>query len=85
MVEVGLQVAILLFAAVFGYFYLKSINILYYKHIKNPNINGVLFITFFILILPITNINGFNKETLDDVLYSNTGYRNWEQYEEAEL
>ncbi len=51
------------FAAVFGYFYLKSINLLYYKHIQNPNINSVIFIIFFILILPITNINGFRMWT----------------------
>ena len=29
----------------------------------------------------ITDINGYNEETLDDVLYCRTGYRNVEQYE----
>ena len=28
----------------------------------------------------VTCINGYNKETLDDVLYVRTGYRSWEQY-----
>lgn len=33
----------------------------------------------------VTTINGYNEETLDDVLYVRTGYRNWAQYnEEAE-
>jgi hypothetical protein len=29
----------------------------------------------------ITNINGYSIETLNDVLYSRTGYRDREQYE----
>ena len=33
----------------------------------------------------ICNINGFNTETLDDVLFERVGYRDWEQYEESEL
>lgn len=32
----------------------------------------------------ITNINGYNENTLDDVLYCVTGYRDLEQYLEAE-
>lgn len=32
----------------------------------------------------ITNINGYNKETLNDVLYAITGYRSFKQYMEAE-
>lgn len=31
----------------------------------------------------ITNINGFNEETLNDVIYSKTGYRSIEQLLEA--
>lgn len=30
----------------------------------------------------VTNINGFSIETLNDVLYSETGYRDIEQYKE---
>lgn len=28
----------------------------------------------------VTDINGYSKETLDDVLYARTGYRDWAQY-----
>jgi hypothetical protein len=31
----------------------------------------------------VTNINGYNLETLENVLYSETGYRTFEQYKEA--
>ena len=33
----------------------------------------------------ITGINGYNEETLNSVIYYKTGYRDIEQYEEAEL
>ena len=32
----------------------------------------------------ITYINGYNIETLNDVIYARTGYHDWEQYEESE-
>ena len=32
----------------------------------------------------ITSINGYKIETLDDVIYVRTGYRDLEQYEESE-
>lgn len=32
----------------------------------------------------VTNINGYNLQTLEDVLYSETGYRSFEQYKESE-
>ena len=32
----------------------------------------------------VTNINGYNLETLEGVLYSETGYRSFEQYKESE-
>ena len=28
----------------------------------------------------VCNINGFNEETLNDILYARTGYRSLEQY-----
>ena len=28
----------------------------------------------------VTDINGYSRETLDDVLYVRTGYRDFEQY-----
>lgn len=30
----------------------------------------------------VTDINGYNEETLMDVLYARTGYRNFEQMED---
>ena len=33
----------------------------------------------------ISYINGWNIETLNDVLYVRTGYRDWEQFKECEL
>jgi len=32
----------------------------------------------------VTSINGYNAETLNEVLYAVTGYRNIEQFEEEE-
>lgn len=32
----------------------------------------------------VTCINGFKEETLDDVLYARTGYRDLDQYEGVE-
>lgn len=32
----------------------------------------------------ITGINGYNEETLDNILYYYTGYRDLEQYTESE-
>ena len=32
----------------------------------------------------ITNINGYNEQTLNDVLYATTGYRDLEQLKEQE-
>jgi len=29
----------------------------------------------------VTNINGYNEETMTDIIYSKTGYRNLEQLE----
>ena len=33
----------------------------------------------------ITNINGYNLEALESVLYARTGYRDLEQYLECEM
>ena len=33
----------------------------------------------------VTSINGYNLETLNSILYSRTGYRDWEQFEEMVL
>lgn len=34
-------------------------------------------------LITITNINGYNLDTLEDVLYSVTGYRSLEQIQEG--
>ena len=51
------------FAAIFGFFYLKSINLLYNRYLKNPGWNGLIHLAFFTAILPITAINGFRMWT----------------------
>ena len=33
----------------------------------------------------VTSINGLNMETLNDVLYVRTGYRDWNQFVESEM
>jgi hypothetical protein len=32
----------------------------------------------------VTNINGWNEQTFNNILYVKTGYRDWEQYEDIE-
>ena len=32
----------------------------------------------------VTNINGRNEETFDNILFVRTGYRNWKQFTESE-
>jgi len=51
------------YAAIFGWFYLKSINILYGQYRTNPCWNTSIHLAFFSLILPITAINGFRMWT----------------------
>ena len=34
-------------------------------------------------ILLVTKINGWNKDSMNDILFVRTGYRDWEQYTEA--
>ena len=50
-------------AAIFGYFYLKSINEIYNIYSENPGWNGRILMTFFIVIMPITFINGVRMWT----------------------
>lgn len=51
------------FAALFGWFYIKSINQLHNHYIKNPGINAQIHLAFFALIIPVTMINGFRMYT----------------------
>ncbi|KYP15123.1 EpsG family protein [Flavihumibacter sp. CACIAM 22H1] len=47
------------FAAIFGFFYLKSIKIAYQQYIESRNFNALVFFLFFPWIIPIFEINGF--------------------------
>lgn len=51
------------FAAIFGLFYLKSIDLLHDCYKANPGLNALIVMTFFVFILPITSINGFRMWT----------------------
>ncbi len=44
------------YAALFSFFYLKSINLLYDHYKQNPNFNALVFLIFFTLIIPVTSI-----------------------------
>jgi len=45
------------YAALFGFFYLKSINLLYNRYQEKPGWNSLIFMVFFIVVIPITSIN----------------------------
>ena len=45
------------YAALFGFFYLKSINLLYNRYQEKPGWNSWIFMVFFITLIPITTIN----------------------------
>lgn len=51
------------YAAIFGFFYLKSFNLLYNRYKENPGWNALTHMIFFAAILPITAINGFRMWT----------------------
>ncbi len=58
------------FAFVFGYFYLGSINRLYsYKKSEFANVNVSIFILYFIVLIPISEINGFRFWTASWVFF----------------
>ena len=50
-------------AAIFGFFYLKSINLIYKNIIINPGWNSIILLLFFTMILPITTISGVRMWT----------------------
>lgn len=50
-------------AAIFGFFYLKSIDRVYEKYQANPGWNTMIFFILFIVILPITTINSVRMWT----------------------
>jgi len=45
-------------SAIFGFFYLRSINLLYDHYKISPGWNSMIFLFFFIFILPFTEMNG---------------------------
>jgi hypothetical protein len=51
------------YAALFGFFYLKSINLLYNRIQENSGWNVLIHLAFFTAILPITAINGVRMWT----------------------
>ena len=51
------------FAALFGYFYVKSIGLLFSEGKKSLGWNSVIHLVFFASILPVTSINGFRMWT----------------------
>ena len=57
------------YAALFGFFYLKSINLLHENYKKNPGHNALIIMAFFVLIMPITNISGFRMWTASWVFF----------------
>lgn len=57
------RVLFAVYAAIFGFFYLKSIDLLYKGYLKNPGLNVSIHLAFFSIILPITAISGFRMWT----------------------
>ena len=51
------------YAAFFGFFYLKSIDLLYKHYRINSNPNGLLHLLFLAALIPVTSINGFRMWT----------------------
>ncbi|NLA48915.1 MAG: hypothetical protein GX876_05565, partial [Bacteroidales bacterium] len=51
------------YAALFGYFYLKSVTFSYNLYRQNPGWNNLIHLIFFIAILPVTAINGVRMWT----------------------
>lgn len=57
------RVLFAVFSAIFGFFYLKSINILFNLYRQNPGPNALVNLIFFSLIIPVTAINGVRMWT----------------------
>ncbi|WP_430809877.1 MULTISPECIES: EpsG family protein [unclassified Carboxylicivirga] len=49
--------------AILGFFYLKSINLLYDKYTKQPGLNSLVLLVFFMFILPLTSVSGIRMPT----------------------
>jgi hypothetical protein len=57
------RVLFAVFAAIFGFFYIKTINLLHKQYRTNPNWNALIIMAFFSLIIPVTSISGFRMWT----------------------
>jgi hypothetical protein len=57
------------YAAMFGFFYLKSINLLYNRYQENPTWNAFIYMAFFTMIIPITSINGVRMWTASWIFF----------------
>ncbi len=57
------RVLFAIFAAIFGFFYLKSINLLHKKYRQSPNMDALILLAFFSLLLPVMAISGFRMWT----------------------
>ena len=45
-------------AGIFGFFYLKSVNLLHDRYLEQPGWNALIFMAFFVMIMPITTVGG---------------------------
>ncbi len=43
---------------IFGFFYLKSVNLLHDRYLEKPGWNAFIFMAFFVMIMPITTVGG---------------------------
>lgn len=50
-------------AAIFGFFYLKSINLLFDRYREQPGWNSLFYLIFFVVLLPVTTINSVRMWT----------------------
>lgn len=62
------------YAALFGFFYLKSINLLYNRYLEKPDWNTKIFMFFFVVIIPITSINNFRMWTATWIFFFGAYY-----------
>lgn len=56
-------------AAIFGFFYLKSINLLHNRYRENPGWNALIYMAFFLMVMPITTVGGIRTPTATWVFF----------------
>ena len=57
------RVLFAVYAAIFGFFSLKSINLLHERYRQSPNLDALIFLGFFSFLLPVMAISGFRMWT----------------------